>query len=196
MHSMRKGESSVNILNEVPIPLVFDFGMTLTEILVKVVFPLALTFLIAGLIGLERQNVGKAAGISAHLLVAMGSAGVAIMQRLMYEYQIQMVAQGFAIDPQGQRVIAQVVTGIGFVGAGVILKDSEYGIKGITTAATIWTTAMIGLILGSGFFLIGGILGLFLVLFIAVRDLKRGFSPFRPHHVTDEIAEMIEEKHE
>lgn len=170
--------------------------MTFVEIMIKVVVPLALTFLIAGLIGLERQNVGKAAGISAHLLVAMGAAGIAIMQRLMYEYQIQMVAQGFAVDPQGQRVIAQVVTGIGFVGAGVILKDSEYGIKGITTAATIWSTAMIGLILGSGFFLIGGILGLFLVLFIAVRDLKRGFSPFRPHHIDDEIAEMIEEKHE
>ncbi|MFP4178303.1 MAG: MgtC/SapB family protein [Acholeplasmataceae bacterium] len=184
----------MNIVSSVPIPLIFDFEMTFNEVLVKVVLPLILTFFIAGLIGLERQNVGKAAGISAHLLVAMGSAGIAIMQRLMYEYQIEMVAQGFSIDPQGQRVIAQVVTGIGFVGAGVILKDSEYGIKGITTAATIWSTAMIGLILGSGFFLIGGMLGLFLVLFIAVRDLKRGFSPFRPHHVPDRIVERNEGK--
>ncbi|MBE0700182.1 MAG: MgtC/SapB family protein [Acholeplasmataceae bacterium] len=169
--------------------MIMDLNLTLQEILLKVILPLALTFTIAGLIGLERQNVGKAAGISSHILVAMGAAGIAIMQRLMYEYEISLLIQGLAVDPQGQRIIAQVVTGIGFVGAGVIIKDQTNVVKGITTAATIWSTAMIGLILGSGYMLLGLILGLFLVFFIAFRDFSRGFNPFRSQSSKDHIED-------
>ena len=77
------------------------------------------------------------------------------MQRLMFEQQLVLGSQGVSIDPEQQRVIAQVVTGIGFVGAGVIIKDQANVVKGITTAATIWVTAMVGLILGSGYILVG-----------------------------------------
>jgi len=156
-------------------------NLTWTDFLLKVILPLFITFLVAAFVGLERQNVGKAAGLSSHILVAMGSAGIAIMQRLMFEYQLYLqVEQGVSIDPEGQRVIAQVITGIGFVGAGVIMKDQANVIKGITTAATIWFTAMIGLILGSGYLIIGTVLGLFVVIFILSRDISRGFNPLRP----------------
>lgn len=148
------------------------------DYLFKILIPLILTFLFAGFVGLERQNMGKAAGISAHILVALSSASLAVMQRLMMEYEVSISPDNF----QGQRVIAQVITGIGFIGAGVIMKD-KFTVKGLTTAATIWTTAMIGLILGSGYLVIGTILGLAVTLFILLRDLNRGINPFRPYKV-------------
>jgi putative Mg2+ transporter-C (MgtC) family protein len=158
----------------------YDLDLTLLDILFKIVVPLVIAFVVGAFVGLERQNVGKAAGLSSHILVAMASAGIAIMQRLMFEHQIFLQSTGIAIDPEGQRVIAQVVTGIGFIGAGVILKDQQQVIRGITTAATIWFTAMTGLILGSGYILIGSILGVFIIVFILTRDLKRGFNPLVP----------------
>jgi putative Mg2+ transporter-C (MgtC) family protein len=159
--------------------MILDLSLSLEEISIKVLLPLIITFAVAYFVGLERQNVGKAAGVSSHILVAMGSAGIAIMQRLMFEYQV-VLSGTISIDPEGQRVIAQVITGIGFVGAGVIIKDQSHVVKGITTAATIWFTAMIGLILGSGYIIIGSILGIFVVVFILVRDVSRGFNPLKP----------------
>jgi putative Mg2+ transporter-C (MgtC) family protein len=160
--------------------MILDLNLSLEALLIKVLLPLVITFFVALFVGLERQNVGKAAGISSHILVAMGSAGIAIMQRLMFEHQIFLQSTGIAIDPEGQRVIAQVITGIGFVGAGVIIKDQSHVVKGITTAATIWFTAMIGLILGSGYIVVGSILGVFVVIFILTRDIHRGFNPLKP----------------
>lgn len=173
---------------------------TFEDYLFKIIIPLVLTFLFAGFIGLERQNMGKAAGISAHILVALSSAALAIMQRLMMMYEHSISPDTF----QGQRVIAQVITGIGFIGAGVIMKD-KFTVKGLTTAATIWTTAMIGLVLGSGYLFIGAILGIIVCLFILLRDLNRGINPFRPykapHHAVkryrfvtkDDQEDVIEE---
>ncbi|MBU1141808.1 MAG: MgtC/SapB family protein [Firmicutes bacterium] len=171
--------------------MILDFNLSLTEILLKIFLPLAITFFVAYFVGLERQNVGKAAGLSAHVLVAMGAAGIAIMQRLMFEHQIFLQNSGLLIDPEGQRIIAQVITGIGFIGAGVIIKDQTNVVKGITTAATLWFMAMIGLIFGSGYVLIGSILGVFIVVFIAIRDIHRGFNPFKgkplkKHQITKE----------
>ncbi len=159
--------------------MILDFNLDFVEILIKVLLPLFLTFIFSSLVGIERQNVGKAAGFSSHLLVAMGAAAVAIMQRLMFEQQLFLQSTGINIDPEQQRVIAQVVTGIGFVGAGVIIKDQANVVKGITTAATLWVSAMIGLILGSGYIIVGSSLGLFTVVFILFRDIKRGFNPLR-----------------
>jgi putative Mg2+ transporter-C (MgtC) family protein len=159
----------------------YDLNLSLLDILFKVIVPLVIAFIVGAFVGLERQNVGKAAGLSSHILVAMASAGIAIMQRLMFEHQIFLASTGVNIDPEGQRVIAQVVTGIGFIGAGVILKDQQQVIKGITTAATIWFTAMTGLILGSGYLVIGSILGIFIIIFILARDFKRGFNPLVPY---------------
>jgi putative Mg2+ transporter-C (MgtC) family protein len=158
--------------------MILDFNLSTQEVLLKILLPLSIAFVVSMLVGLERQNVGKAAGISSHILVSVGSAGIAIMQRLMFEHQIFLQSTGISIDPEGQRVIAQVITGIGFIGAGVILKDSKNVIKGITTAATLWFSAMVGIILGSGYIMTGSILGVFVILFISLRDFSRGFNPF------------------
>ena len=174
--------------------MILDSSLTLYEILLKVMLPLVIAGTIAAFVGLERQNVGKAAGLSSHILVAMGSAGIAIMQRLMFEHQIELQLSGVLIDPEGQRVIAQVITGIGFIGAGVIIKDQSQVVRGITTAATIWFTAMVGLILGSGYIIIGTILGVFVVVFILWRDLSRGINPMKSRAPKD-IHTNSEETH-
>ncbi len=171
----------------------YDLNLPFMDLLLKVIVPLAIAFVVGAFVGLERQNVGKAAGLSSHILVAMASTGIAIMQRLMFEHQVYLQSTGVVIDPEGQRVIAQVVTGIGFIGAGVILKDSSQVIKGITTAATIWFTAMTGLILGSGYILIGSLLGIFIIIFILSRDFSRGFNPLVPKDKQDPSKRNVEE---
>lgn len=153
--------------------LVSNF-MTLEQWLYMVIIPLAIVFVVTFYIGLERQNVGKAAGISAHVLVGIASLMIAVIQRIMFFNEVNA-----GIDPQGQRIIAQVVSGIGFIGAGVIMKDTRNIIHGITTAATLWFSAMLGLVVGSGFLYEGAFFGLFIMLFITIRDVKRGFNPLR-----------------
>lgn len=161
---------------------ILDINLDIDQILWIIIIPLAITFIVSGYIGLERQNVGKAAGISSHILVGLASATIAILQRLMFKEQ-----QNLGItDPEGQRVIAQVVTGVGFIGAGVILKDNKNVIRGITTAATIWAVAMVSLVIGSGYLVLGTIAGSTLIVFITFRDLKRGINPLKPLPHDDE----------
>lgn len=101
---------------------------------------LAATFL-GGLIGLERESHGKEAGFRTYALVCLGSALVMIVSTEVYEIY-KNVAQ---VDPS--RIAAQVVSGIGFLGAGAIIRFPKE-IKGLTTAAGIWAAAGIGLACG------------------------------------------------
>lgn len=165
----------MNLLFNLPegFKLVSDF-LTWEEWLYVIILPLAIVFAVTFYIGLERQNVGKAAGISAHVLVGLGALMISLVQRIMYYDQINA-----GVDPEGQRVIAQVVSGIGFIGAGVIMKDNKSIIHGITTAATLWFSALLGIVCGSGHLWEGAFFGLFVIIFITIRDLKRGFNPLR-----------------
>jgi putative Mg2+ transporter-C (MgtC) family protein len=104
------------------------------------------SFILGGLIGLEREKKGRAAGLRTHILVCMGSG--LIMLTSLYVFEIY---QGkTAIDPS--RIAAGVVTGIGFLGAGTIIT-SRQGAKGLTTAASIWVSSAIGLAVGCGFWM-------------------------------------------
>jgi putative Mg2+ transporter-C (MgtC) family protein len=166
---------------------ILDSNITLEQLFYIILLPLFLTSVIAYFIGFERQKIGKAAGISSHMLVAFASAAIAIMQRLLYEYEINYLG---IQEVQTQRIIAQVLTGIGFIGAGVILKEKG-SIRGITTATTIWSSAIIGLIFGSGFLVLGVIVGVAIFLFIFIRDLARGFNPFRKAHKNEELEDHL-----
>ena len=165
------------ILSTIPVIKDLDVFKNIESLGLKVLLPIVIVMLISGFIGMERQNVGKAAGVSAHMLVALAATGIAIFQRLFFDWQVM---QNFDARPEGQRVIAQVLTGVGFIGAGVILKDTDNKIRGLTTAATIWAVSLIGVILGSGYILTGTLIGLIIVFFILFRDLKRGINPFIP----------------
>ncbi|TAM34394.1 MgtC/SapB family protein [bacterium] len=105
---------------------------------------LLLTLLLSGLIGLERQVHRRTAGLRTHILVALGSC--LIMLTSLYVFDIYK--DKVTLDPA--RIAAGVITGIGFLGAGTIIRDPE-GVRGLTTAASLWVVAGIGLAVGTGF---------------------------------------------
>jgi len=139
----------------------------------EILLRMALTAVFVGIIGIERQLKQKIAGVTTHLMVAFGACGIAILQDALYFDALQtaqaLAEQGIniAIQVQRQRVIAQVVTGVGFLGAGTILKTRS-GIYGLTTAATLWLASMIGLCFGMGAYSIGIVLSLFSFLFLTL----------------------------
>ncbi len=150
----------------------------MSDYLINIFIPIILTFLFTFIVGFERQNIGKAAGISAHVIVSVAACGIAILQRELFASEI---AAG-KLNADGQRVIAQVIAGIGFLGAGIILKTGKE-VKGLTTASTIWFCAMLGLILGMKKYDIGITMGVFIVIFLYFRDIFRGVNPFKNNHV-------------
>ena len=107
------------------------------------VLRLLLAGLLGGLIGAEREYRAKVAGMRTHLLVAIGSALMLIVSRYGFD------GQG---DPS--RVAAQVVSGIGFIGAGAIMVQ-RHSVHGLTTAAGIWVAAGIGMAIAAGMYVVG-----------------------------------------
>lgn len=103
---------------------------------------IGLAVLLGAIIGAQREYHDKSAGLRTITLICVGSCLFCIVS--------QLLTNGTA-----DRIASNIVTGIGFIGAGVIFK-SEQGVNGLTTAATVWTTAAIGTAVGSGFYLIAG----------------------------------------
>ncbi len=104
---------------------------------------LVLSVVLSGMIGFERQIHGHAAGLRTHILVCVGSTLITLVS-------IHIAGENGKGDPA--RMAAQIVSGIGFLGAGAIIREGA-SIKGLTTAASIWTTAGIGIAAGAGPFL-------------------------------------------
>ncbi|MCZ2497114.1 MgtC/SapB family protein [Xylophilus sp. Kf1] len=101
---------------------------------------LLLAALLGGLLGLERERSGKEAGIRTHMLVSMGSALFVLVSQ-----------QSGVVQTDISRVVQGIIAGVGFLGAGTILKDSGSAhVRGLTTAAGIWLTAAIGMAAGLG----------------------------------------------
>ena len=113
-----------------------------------------LRLLVAGIlgaiIGLDREYRAKEAGYRTHFLVSLGSALIMIVSQ--YRFQEIIKENSVTLDPS--RVAAQVVSGIGFIGAGTIILQKQI-VRGLTTAAGIWATAGIGLAVGAGMYAIG-----------------------------------------
>ncbi|MDD5069201.1 MAG: MgtC/SapB family protein [Candidatus Omnitrophica bacterium] len=105
---------------------------------------LTLAFVLGGIIGLEREKKGGWAGLRTHILVCLGSCLIMVVSVHIFDVYRTLAP----IDPG--RIAAGVVTGIGFLGAGTIIRSRE-GVKGLTTAASIWMSSAIGLSVGSGF---------------------------------------------
>jgi putative Mg2+ transporter-C (MgtC) family protein len=129
---------------------------------------LALATVLAGLIGAERELSDQPAGFRTHALVGLGAALFSIISA----YGYQSIVGGepdVRVSADITRVASQIVTGIGFLGGGAILK---YGasVRGLTTAATLWTTAAIGTAVGVGAIIVGG--GTALIALVAVVGLR------------------------
>lgn len=117
--------------------MVTDFEMILRLILAAI---------LSGLVGYEREIHGRAAGLRTHILVCIGATLIMLTSMHMFEvYKGQTT-----LDPA--RIAAQVVSGIGFLGAGTILRFKA-SVRGLTTAASLWTVAGIGLAVGSGLYI-------------------------------------------
>jgi putative Mg2+ transporter-C (MgtC) family protein len=132
---------------------------------------LMLAALLGGVLGFEREWHHKAAGLRTNILIALGAALFTLMS-------IELA--GFNGNGDPTRVASQIVTGIGFLGAGAIMRTNA-GIQGLTTAAAIWVNAAIGVACGGGRYHLAFIAtGVTLVVLIALPVIEAGFDRFRP----------------
>ena len=113
------------------------------------------TFVLCSLIGIERQVRQKIAGYRTHVLVGLGSCAFTLISAYGFVYAL---APGAVMDPS--RIAAQIVSGIGFLGAGVIFKGRNV-VRGLTTAATIWVSAAVGMACGAGMVSLAAVLTVF-----------------------------------
>ncbi len=153
--------------------------------------------LCGALIGIEREKHGRAAGLRTHLLVALGAATIMIMSLMILElYNNSNSNSIIRIDPG--RIAAQVIAGIGFLGAGAIIHTKRL-IRGLTTAACLWVAASIGLAAGMGhFFLAATVTGLSLFSLYLLKWFERILPKDRYFildlkcHYHPEVSETIE----
>ncbi len=120
-------------------------------------------------IGYERNNRLKEAGIRTHLIVALAAALIMVVSK--YGFGDVTTHPGIALDPS--RIAAQIVTGVGFLGAGMIFVRNQ-NISGLTTAAGVWATAGIGMAVGAGLYFLG--IGVSLLIIAAQMMLHRNFA--------------------
>jgi putative Mg2+ transporter-C (MgtC) family protein len=140
-----------------------------------------LAVLLGAIIGLERELSGKAAGLRTNLLICLGAAVFTIISREM------------ATGEEGSvtRIAAQIVTGVGFLGAGAIIQDRG-GIHGLTTAATIWLVASVGMACGGRFYLLAIVTSLIAILaLIGLGKLRKSLehdkTNSKPQSTKDEL---------
>jgi putative Mg2+ transporter-C (MgtC) family protein len=133
------------------------------DVLIKI----ALALILGGVIGLEREYHGRPAGLRTNILVCLGATILIIASKSLPAVVSDMGFRGnLVIDPA--RLAAGIITGIGFLGAGVILKTTDF-IRGVTTAACVWLSAALGIVIGMGFYLLALIstgMALFVLIFL------------------------------
>ncbi|WP_321914349.1 MULTISPECIES: MgtC/SapB family protein [unclassified Paraburkholderia] len=136
---------------------------------------LVLAALLGSVIGFERERLSWAAGLRTHMLVCVGSALIMLVSA--YGFADVLKEDHVVLDPS--RMAAQVVSGIGFLGAGSILLRGEI-VRGLTTAASLWSVAAVGLAVGGGLYT-GAIAATVIILIIlaGIKPLERRFITFR-----------------
>lgn len=150
--------------------------------ILSVIVRFVLALICGGIIGIERELKHRPAGFRTHMLVSVGAATVCILGQYLVEI-------GYATDIS--RLGAQVISGIGFLGAGTIIVTHKQQIKGLTTAAALWASACIGLAVGAGFYegAIIGTLIIYLIVALLVKVNKRVWRESRHAKVYVEIEE-------
>lgn len=117
---------------------------------VSIIIKLVASFILGGLLGLERESKGKPVGFTTCVIISVASCLLTIVSIQSAEYYAG-ISDNIRSDPM--RLAAQIVSGIGFLGAGVIMHRSDDAISGLTTAAIVWASAGIGIACGNGFYL-------------------------------------------
>jgi putative Mg2+ transporter-C (MgtC) family protein len=130
----------------------------------NVIIPLLVSALLGGLVGYERERANRPAGLRTHILVCLGSTLIMMVSVDMF----RMYRGATPVDPG--RIAAQVVSGIGFLGAGTILREGPT-IRGLTTAASLWVVAGVGLAVGAGLY--GAAVATVLIILITLETLQK-----------------------
>ncbi|WP_244816718.1 MgtC/SapB family protein [Caballeronia sp. Lep1P3] len=142
---------------------------------VELVSRLVMAAMLGSVIGFERERLSWAAGLRTHMLVCVGSALIMIVSA--FGFADALKAEHVVLDPS--RVAAQVVSGIGFLGAGSILMRGEI-VRGLTTAASLWSVAAIGLAVGGGLYTASiAATAIILVILAGLKPLERRFITVR-----------------
>jgi putative Mg2+ transporter-C (MgtC) family protein len=146
---------------------------------------LFLAALLGSVIGFERERLNWAAGLRTHMLVCVGSSLIMLVSA--FGFADVLGEKNVVLDPS--RVAAQVVSGIGFLGAGAILMRGEI-VRGLTTAASLWSVAGVGLAVGGGMYIAAiGATGIMLIILAGVKPLERRFIAVKQERNIHLLAE-------
>ncbi len=137
--------------------------------MIEVMLRLLLAGLLGGIIGYEREHTNRPAGFRTHILVCVGSTLVMVTSEFIFN------KYGGTGDVDPARLGAQVISGIGFLGAGTIIRDG-FNVRGLTTAASLWAVSCVGIAIGIGFY--GGAAAATLLIFLTLITLKKAEKYF------------------
>ena len=144
---------------------IVDFYLAYPELRLDLLLRLSLAAVLGGAVGWEREHSGKPAGLRTNVLICVGAA-------LLTDISVRMASMGGPTADPG-RIAAQIVTGMGFLGAGTIIQ-SRGTVVGLTTAATLWVVAAIGMAVGSGAYIEAtGATVLVLIVLLPLRAVER-----------------------
>jgi len=148
------------------------------------VISIILATILGAVIGIERELSGKAAGLRTNVLICLGAAIFTIISKRMVD-----VTEGSTT-----RIAAQIVTGVGFLGAGAVIQDRG-GVHGLTTAATIWLVASIGMACGAGFYKLAVASTLIVIIvLLGLLQLVRFLKRYKKKISTESIPEDKDEQ--
>lgn len=150
----------------------------------SILIRLIIAVMIGGIIGLERAFKHRAAGFRTYILVCVGSA----VAMLTNQYIVEMTGSG-----DGARLGAQVISGIGFLGAGTIMLTSRNKVKGLTTAAGLWACASLGLAIGIGFYTLSLVASIIVVGVFALLPTIEKLMTVRSRHFAIHIEFLCRE---
>lgn len=154
-----------------------------------ILFKIILAVILGAIIGLQREEQSKNAGLKTHILVALGATTIMVISK--YGFFDVIHHSAIVLDPS--RISAQVVSGLGFIGAGIIFLNHD-SITGLTTSVGIWNTAAIGLAIGAGLYSLAIITTI--VIFFVLEFISRfTYKSFKPHvslfiTTTENISEI------
>lgn len=147
---------------------------------VEIVIKLLFSFIVGGIIGFEREKLKKPVGFRTYVLVCLGSTVVTIVGLETVNYTINLVMENpdvlkDALGVDTVRLTAQVVSGIGFIGAGAIINHKS-NVTGLTSAASIWVASMIGIAIGYGYYFVATVATLLVLLALVLSTFKHYYD--------------------
>lgn len=195
--------AAVSCLGNLQITQLIDLAPGLRQLRMEsVLLRLLLAILFGGAIGLEREKKHRPAGFRTYMVVCLGATLTMILgQYELYMIENQWLPHANAIGTKTDitRFAAQVINGVGFLGAGTILITGRQQVKGLTTAASLWASACMGLVIGAGFyecaflafFLIGAVMRLLPKVEAILMETARNMNVYVEIYSLDGINEVI-----